>query len=122
MVDNLLHFQNDPADYATGVAFNAATSAAMMKVGQLGRGAPSGKTGVQANKIKGHAFRDKIAGLLEKDGFEVRTEVQKKTPVRSPKNRYRGQEERQGSWWIGNEKGSMRPLQSFAASKGDVPT
>jgi hypothetical protein len=38
------------------------------------------KTGVQANRAAGNAFRDEIAGLLQKEGREVATEVYKKTP------------------------------------------
>jgi hypothetical protein len=35
---------------------------------------------VQANRTAGNAFRDELADLLRKDGFEVATEVYKKTP------------------------------------------
>jgi RHS repeat-associated protein len=49
-------------------------------VGAADRVAGSAGARVLANKVAGDAFRDEIAGLFEKAGYGVRTEVYKRTP------------------------------------------
>lgn len=87
-------FQPSNADQAQGmeamgvalVATPLAEAAAGKAVQVIGTGAvvESGanatKTGVQANKLAGDAFRDQVAAGLSAEGRGVQTEVYKKTP------------------------------------------
>jgi len=71
---------NGADQQALGGAFGQGAAAAALTFAPAAKGAPAQ---VQVNRAVGNAFRDEIAGLLQKAGRDVQTEVYKKTPFGS---------------------------------------
>src|ERR1700694_792057 len=63
-----------------GVLEEGEAIAVTEEITEAAEAAGVGKTGVQANKAAGDAFRDELAEGLRQEGREVTTEVSKKTP------------------------------------------
>jgi RHS repeat-associated protein len=68
---------NGADQQALGSAFGQGAATAALTFAPAANGAPAQ---VQVNRGVGNAFRDEMAGLLQRAGREVQTEVYKKTP------------------------------------------